>query len=152
MFKQEVLIKNVPFKKVIESFHNKDFVRYLIKFQPVEMVSWSGIKSGERAEFRFWFFGWREMSVVHKNYVSNKNQLSFEDHGEVLPFGLVDWKHEHIVKQVKDGILITDLVSFSGESLRLNSFIKIIMLFPIIIRRITYKMWFSRSIKQNKGI
>ena len=147
MFKQEVLIKNVPFKKVIESFHDKDFVRYLIKFQPVEMISWSGIKSGEKAEFRFWFFGWREMSVVHKNYVLNKNQLSFEDHGEVLPFGLVDWKHEHIVKQVKDGILITDLVSFSGESLRLNSFIKIIMLFPIIIRRITYKMWFNRLIK-----
>ena len=152
MFKQEVLIKNVPFKKVIESFHNKDFVRYLIKFQPVEMISWSGIKSGEKAKFRFWFFGWREMSVVHKNYVSNKNQLSFEDHGEVLPFGLVDWKHEHIVKQVKDGILITDLVSFSGGSLRLNSFTKIIMLFPIIIRRITYKMWFNRLIKKNKGI
>ena len=152
MFKQEVLIKNVPFKKVIESFHDKDFVRYLIKFQPVEMISWSGIKSGEKAKFRFWFFGWRDMSVVHKNYVSNKNQLSFEDHGEVLPFGLVDWKHEHIVKQVKEGILITDLVSFSGESLRINSFIKIIMLFPIIIRRITYKMWFNRLIKQNKGI
>ena len=147
MFKQEVLIRNVPFKKVIESFHDKDFVRYLIKFQPVEMISWSGIKSGERAEFRFWFFGWREMSVVHKNYVSNKNQLSFEDHGEVLPFGLVEWKHEHIVKQVKDGTLITDLVSFSGASLRINFFIKIIMLFPIIIRRITYKMWFNRSIK-----
>ena len=147
MFKQEVLIKNVPFIKVIESFHNKDFVRYLIKFQPVEMISWSGIKSGEKAEFRFWFFGWRGMSVVHKNYVLNKNQLSFEDHGEVLPFGLVDWKHEHIVKQVKDGILITDLVSFSGESLRLNPLIKIIMLFPIIIRRITYKMWFNRLIK-----
>ena len=152
MFKQEVLIKNVPFKKVIESFHDKDFVRYLIKFQPVEMISWTGIKSGKKAKFRFWFFGWREMSVVHKNYVSNKNQLSFEDHGEVLPFGLVNWKHEHVVKQVKDGILITDLVSFSGESLRLNSFIKIIMLFPIIIRRITYKMWFNRLIKQNKGI
>lgn len=146
MYKQEVLIRNVPFKKVIESFHDRDFVRYLIKFQPVEMISWSGIKSGEKAEFRFWFFGWREMSVVHKNYVSNKSQLSFEDHGEVLPFGLVDWKHEHIVKQVKDGILITDLVSFSGESLRLNSFIKIIMLFPIIIRRITYKMWFNRLV------
>ena len=147
MYKQEVLIKNVPTKKVIESFHDKDFVKYLIKFQPVEMISWNGIKSGEKAAFRFWFFGWREMSVVHKNYVLNKNQLSFEDHGEVLPFGLVDWKHEHIVKQVKDGILITDLVSFSGESLRLNSFIKVIMLFPILIRRITYKMWFNRLIK-----
>ena len=147
MFKQEVLIKNVPFKKVIESFHDKDFVRYLIKFQPVEMISWSGIKSGEKAEFRFWFFGWREMSVVHKNYVLNKNQLSFEDHGEVLPFGLVDWKHEHIVKQVKDGILITDLVSFSGKNSRLNPFTKLVMLFPIIIRRITYKMWFNQLIK-----
>ena len=147
MFKQEVLIKNVPLKKVLESFHDKDFVRYLIKFQPVEMISWSGIKSGEKAKFRFWFFGWREISVVHKNYVSNKNQLSFEDHGEVLPFGLVDWKHEHIVKQVKEGILITDLVSFSGESLRLHFFVKIIMLFPIVIRRITYKMWFNRLVK-----
>ena len=57
MFKQEVLIKNVPFIKVIESFHNKDFVRYLIKFQPVEMISWTGIKSGKKAKFRFWFLG-----------------------------------------------------------------------------------------------
>ena len=57
MFKQEVLIKNVPFKKVIESFHDKDFVRYLIKFQPVEMISWSGIKSGEKGRISvlvFW--------------------------------------------------------------------------------------------------
>ncbi len=147
MFKQEVLIKNVSIKKVIKSFHDKDFVKYLIKFQPVKIISWSGIKSGEKAEFRFWFFGWREMSVVHKNYVSSKNQLSFEDHGEVLPFGLVDWKHEHIVEQVKNGILITDLVSFSGKGSRLNLLIKLIMLFPIIIRRITYKMWFNRLIK-----
>jgi len=147
MFKQEVLIKNVPIKKVIESFHDKNFVKYLIKFQPVEMISWNGIKSGEEAKFRFWFFGWREMSVVHKNYVSNKNQLSFEDHGKVLPFGLVDWKHEHTVKQVKDGILITDLVSFSSKSSRLNPFIKLIMLSPIVIRRITYIMWFNQLIK-----
>ena len=79
MFKQEVLIKNVPFKKVIESFHDKDFVRYLIKFQPVEMISWTGIKSGKKAKFRFWFFGWREVSVVHKNYVSNKSSDWFHE-------------------------------------------------------------------------
>ena len=44
MFKQEVLIKNVPIKKVIESFHDKDFVKYLIKFQIEVMLLFSKLQ------------------------------------------------------------------------------------------------------------
>tara|TARA_B100001250_G_scaffold409200_1_gene433071 strand:- start:355 stop:822 length:468 start_codon:yes stop_codon:yes gene_type:complete len=141
MFKQEVLIKEVLPSEVIESFHNKDFVTFLIKFQPVKIMAWDGIKSGKLAEFKFWFFGWKKMNVIHKNYVLKSNHLSFEDHGSLLPFGLKNWKHKHIVEKVNEGTLITDLVSFNGGGIA-KIFIKPIMLFPIALRRITYKIWF----------
>jgi len=151
MFKQKVLIKKVLPAKVIESFHDKDFVSFLIKFQPVKIVVWNGIKNGKLAEFKFWFFGWKTMNVIHKNYVLKTNHLSFEDHGNLLPFGLKNWKHRHIIEKVNNGTLITDLVSFEGNSFK-NIFIKPIMLFPIVIRRITYKIWFYYFNKTDRSL
>ena len=151
MYKQEVLIKGVLPSKVIESFHNKDFVTFLIKFQPVKIIAWDGIKDGKLAEFKFWFFGWKKMNVIHKNYLLKSNYLSFEDHGSLLPFGLKKWKHKHIVEKVNEGTLITDLVSFDGNGFT-KIFVKPIMLFPIALRKMTYKIWFYHINKANRTI
>ncbi len=148
MFKQEVLIKKVLPSEVIKSFHSKNFVQFLIKFQPVKIIAWEGIKSGKLAKFKFWFFGWRKMNVIHKNYILKSDHLSFEDHGNLLPFGLKAWKHRHIVKKVNGGTLITDLIFFDDKGLK-NIIIKPIMLFPIALRKITYKIWFYYINKKN---
>jgi ligand-binding SRPBCC domain-containing protein len=82
------------------------------------------------------------MNVIHKNYQVTRNNLSFEDCGTQLPFGLSEWKHEHVVRPYRNGSIIEDNVTMDRSSLVKRVLIYPIMLFPIFIRRITYKIWF----------
>ncbi|MFL2997128.1 MAG: hypothetical protein ACJZ1Q_00045 [Candidatus Neomarinimicrobiota bacterium] len=149
LFKQKVHLKKINPFDVIESFHNRDFVDFLISFQPVKILKWTGIKNGESASFKFWFFGWKKMDVIHQNYQSKTDFLSFEDHGVGLPFGLTSWKHRHIVEKVQNGTLITDIIFFDESTTVKKFLIKPIMLFPIITRILSYKVWFYFI--KNKG-
>ena len=141
-FHQKTILKNIDSEDVIQCFHSKEFIKFLTAGQPVKIHEWSGIDNNKQAAFSFWFFGWRHMSVVHENYNCSKDYLSFEDIGIDLPFGLKSWKHNHIVKPYESGSVIIDKV-YIGEKKSLKTFfIYSIMLFPIIIRKITYKIWF----------
>lgn len=141
-FKQKVILNNIEPLDVIRSFHNHSFVEFLISGQPVKINSWKGIDDNKSASFSFWFFGWRTMNVTHENYQVSREKLHFEDHGTKLPFGLLKWKHEHIVKPHKNGSIIMDNVSMDKSTIRKKYLIFPIMIFPIFIRRFTYKIWF----------
>ncbi|GIS53797.1 hypothetical protein Ct9H90mP29_08390 [bacterium] len=67
-FEQKVLIRGVEPLDVIRCFHDRKFVEFLTALQPVKIKSWRGINDEMEASFSFWFFGWREIRVVHKNY------------------------------------------------------------------------------------
>jgi len=62
--------------------------------------------------------------------------------GLILPFGLKSWKHQHVVEPHKLGSIITDKVHIDNKENWKMFFIYPIMLFPVIIRKITYKIWF----------
>ena len=141
-FQQKVVLKNIQPLDVIRSFHDHSFVEFLISGQPVKINTWKGIDDNKKASFSFWFFGWRKMNVIHKNYRVTRNNLSFEDRGTQLPFGLSEWKHEHVVRPYGNGSVIEDNVTMDRSSLVKRVLIYPIMLFPIFIRRITYKIWF----------
>ena len=143
-FTQKTFIKNVDPMDVVRCFHSHKFIEFLTLGQPVKIESWKGIDNNKEASFLFWFFGWRKMSVVHKNYSLNREYLSFEDIGVTLPFGLKSWKHRHVVKPYKTGTLIIDQISLEEKNNNLKKYlIYPLMLFPIIIRKITYKIWFN---------
>ena len=142
-YTQKTLIKNVKPIDVVRCFHSYKFIQFLTLGQPVKIKSWIGIDNNKKATFSFWFFGWRKMSVVHENYSVSEENLSFDDKGLVLPFGLKNWRHQHIVQPHKSGALIIDKVFIDEENNFRKYFIYPIMLFPIIIRKITYKIWFN---------
>ena len=146
-YKQKVVINNISINDVIQSFHNYDFVKFLTLLQPVRINYWEGIKNDMKADFSFWFFGWKNIKVIHKNYNKTKEHLYFEDHGLKMPFHLSYWEHHHIIKQHKNGVIIIDKVKM--KSTNSNSLIYLIMLFPVIIRRVTYKIWFKIKTKDN---
>ena len=155
-FYQETILKNIKPLDVVRCFHSYKFIKFLTIGQPVKIESWSGIDSNKKASFSFWFFGWRKMSVVHENYSLSQDYLSFEDIGVILPFGLKGWRHQHVVKSHESGAIIIDKVFMDEEKKIKKYFIYPIMLFPIIIRRFTYKIWFNffegkewTSIKRN---
>ena len=141
-FEQKVIIRGVEPLDVIRCFHDRKFVEFLTALQPVKIKSWRGINDEMEASFSFWFFGWREIRVVHKNYRVTRNSLEFEDLGMKLPFGLSYWNHHHIVELHEEGTIIVDKVEMSHQSLVKRYFIIPIMLFPVFIRRFTYRIWF----------
>ena len=82
------------------------------------------------------------MSVVHENYKVSRGYLQFEDIGDKLPFGILNWKHKHIIKAHKEGALIIDEVWFEKDSKFLTIMLAPLMLFPVFIRKLTYRIWF----------
>ncbi len=142
-FTQKTIIRNVNPADVVRCFHSYDFIQFLILGQPVKIESWKGIDNNKEASFLFWFFGWRKMSVVHQNYTLSQDYLSFEDKGMVLPFGLTSWKHRHVVKPYESGALIIDQIYLEEKNILKKYLVYPLMLFPIIIRKITYKIWFN---------
>ena len=148
VYEQQVILKDVKAFDVIQSFHNRKFVDFLTALQPVKILNWDGIESGKEASFSFWFFGWRIMKVVHEGYETEDTYLHFIDKGLELPFGLDDWNHHHIVEARGDNVIISDRVQMHSDSRAKLYFIYPIMIFPILIRKITYKVWFYNKIKK----
>jgi hypothetical protein len=141
-FQQQVLLKNINPFDVIRSFHDLRFVEFLIAGQPIRINLWEGIDNNKKASFSFWFFGWKTMNVVHEKYLIGKDHLYFEDRGTELPFGLNLWQHKHTVKPYDNGTVIVDTVLMDDSTPIKKFWIYPIMIFPILIRRVTYKIWF----------
>ena len=141
-FQQQVLLKNINPLDVIRSFHDLRLVEFLIAGQPIRINLWEGIDNNKKASFSFWFFGWKTMNVVHEKYLIGKDHLYFEDRGTELPFGLNLWQHKHTVKPYDNGTVIVDTVLMDDSTPIKKFWIYPIMIFPILIRRVTYKIWF----------
>jgi hypothetical protein len=141
-FQQQVLLKNINPLDVIRSFHDLRLVEFLIAGQPIRINLWEGIDNNKKASFSFWFFGWKTMNVVHEKYLIGKDHLCFEDRGTELPFGLNLWQHKHTVKPYDNGTVIVDTVLMDDSTPIKKFWIYPIMIFPILIRRVTYKIWF----------
>jgi len=141
-FHQKVILNNVNPEDVIRSFHDYNFVQFLTFAQPVRIEKWDGIDSNKKASFSFWFFGWKRIVVIHKKYEVTKNELHFQDIGVQLPFDLFSWRHAHIVEPYGNGSVIIDDVVMDNSSILKKYFICPLMIFPVFIRRITYRIWF----------
>ena len=141
-YNQKVKIKNITFEKVSSAFHSIKIVKFLTGFQPVQIIEWSGIENGKIAYFKLWFFGWKNFKVKHESYMKSNNELFFIDRGIELPLGVKYWKHKHIIKRNAEGVIIQDLVSFSHANIFMEYLLFPILMFPIIIRKLFYKIYF----------
>ena len=148
-FCQKVILKNISPIDVVKSFHNRNFIQFLTIMQPIKINSWKGIEDGMQADFSFWFFGWKNMSVEHVNYDYGREHLYFEDIGVELPFGIDNWRHKHSIDFHHKGTIITDEVIFEHEDSIKEYLIYIIMYLSISLRKLTYRIWFYRINRKN---
>ena len=144
-YKQKVKIKNIDFEIVSKAFHSIDLVVFLTSFQPVKIVNWSGIESGVIAYFKLWFFGWKDFKVKHEEYKLSNKKLFFIDTGLKLPFGISFWKHIHIVEHHGKNTIIKDIVSYSHPNNFIGFLLFPMLMFPIIIRRLLYRLYFLKN-------
>tara|TARA_B110000263_G_scaffold119534_1_gene104065 strand:+ start:1141 stop:1581 length:441 start_codon:yes stop_codon:yes gene_type:complete len=144
-YNQKVRIKNTKFKNVSIAFHSIKLVKFLTNFQPVKIIEWSGIQNQKIAYFKLWLFGWKTFKVKHQEYKLNDNELSFIDKGVVLPLGIKSWEHKHIIKRDGNNTIIKDLVYFSHSNFYIGYLLFPILMFPIIIRILLYKIYFFKK-------
>tara|TARA_Y100000996_G_C22076432_1_gene459749 strand:- start:6 stop:443 length:438 start_codon:yes stop_codon:yes gene_type:complete len=143
-YNQKVLIKKNTSNTVIKAFHDIKFVKFLMLLQPIKIINWDGIENKKKAAFKLWLFGWRKFEVEHSNYKKSKNKLSFVDQGITLPLGICSWHHEHIVEEHKNGSLIIDKLNFNHTNKLIGYLIYPLLVFPIFIRHVLYKIYFLK--------
>ena len=59
-----------------------------------------------------------------------------------MPFGLLSWKHEHVVEPYGEGVVIIDNLEMEYSPNYKKYFIFLLMIFPVYIRQFTYRVWF----------
>ena len=144
-YNQKVLIKKQTTQKIIKAFHDIKFVKFLMLLQPIKIINWDGIENKRKASFYVWFFGWKKFEVEHSNYNISDNHLSFVDQGIKLPLGIKSWHHEHTVKKHHKGTIIIDKLNFSHSNQLTGFLIYPLLVFPIFIRNILYKIYFAKK-------
>ena len=146
-YRQTVKLKNTDFKTVIAAFHDINFVKFLTSLQPVKIIKWTGIKDGDIAYFKIWFFGWKNLFVTHKEYKKTDSSLSFIDFAEnSFPFGIITWNHTHEVRLENESVLIIDNVTFTHGNKFLGILVYPILIIPIIVRKFLYRLYFYRKL------
>ena len=145
LYKQTVKIKNRNIEKIIDSFHSKDFIKFLISYQPVKIIKWNGIENNLEAHLKFWLFKWHSFIVIHKNYKRTNNFLSFIDKGITLPLGITEWNHLHEVKFSNNKIIIKDNIEFKHRFYIFEFVLYPILIIPIIMRKFLYKIYFKKN-------
>jgi len=138
---QRVKINCSDIKTVKDEFNNLLFLKHLTKPLPVKIIEWDGTEDRAKAHLAFWFFGWRDFIVQHKNNVETKSEFSFIDEGKSLPFFLKKWRHKHGAYKTKDYITIKDEVFFTTKNTILDLTLFPVLVLPIIIRKVLYKTY-----------
>ena len=143
IYKQSVVI-NSDFNSVKNSFSELTFLQYLIKLQPVKLVRWDGIKTGDIAHMKIWFLGWKDFIVKHQFHKQNNIILSFTDSNLFLPLGLTFWNHYHEVNNNNNIVTIIDDIEFKHKFKIVEYILYLPMILPILMRKILYKTYFKK--------
>ena len=148
-YTQNVILNN-DFSIVKNSFQDIKFLQYLIRWQPVKLISWDGIKNNDKAHLKIWFLGWKDFKVIHKFNEESDIILSFTDIGNHLPLGLSHWEHHHIIKKKNTKVVVTDDLKFEHQYYLIGLLLYVPLIFPIFIRKFFYKIYFKKINNHDK--
>lgn len=104
------------YQKVMEGFDRNLFEKLLPKGAKVELKEFTGSKKGDRVHLQF-------ISPFKADWISDiiddgcdESKCWFVDKGVVVPFGLKNWEHHHIVEKLDDNSsVIIDDIRFNGK-------------------------------------
>tara|TARA_B100001250_G_scaffold249374_1_gene214357 strand:+ start:526 stop:981 length:456 start_codon:yes stop_codon:yes gene_type:complete len=147
---QRTILSNLNLNFVINAFQDIRFVKYLTRFLPIRIVIWEGIKTGDVAYFKLWFFGWKDFKVEHDLVDLNSDFLCFIDRGICLPFGLKFWEHKHIIRKLNNSIEIVDTMEIVHDNSFQGKFLYPVLIFPVMIRKILYRSYFNSIKNKNE--
>ncbi len=132
------------YKDIMRQFDRKLFEALKPSLADMEIVSFTGSKTGDKVHIRFNSPMKMEWISLITDHGENEKESFFIDEGVQLPFPLSYWKHKHIVQKITDTTsYIIDDMTFKGPN-----FIITWLLYPAIYigfypRKRIYKKYFS---------
>lgn len=131
--------------EVFESF-DLDLFRFLAPPSfAAEIRKFEGKNIGDLVEIYFKF-------PINSLWVSeitaleiNDNQAFFIDEGLQLPFGLVHWRHKHIIAKNGSKSIIIDVIEYRSKSKILDLLLYPFFLISFLPRKYLYKKYFNQQ-------
>ena len=133
------------YKDIMRQFDRKLFEALKPSLADMEVVSFTGSKTGDKVHIRFNSPIKTEWISLITDHGENEKESFFIDEGVQLPFPLSYWQHKHIVRKITNTTsYIIDDMTFKGPN-----FIISWLLYPAIYigfypRKKIYKKYFGR--------
>jgi ligand-binding SRPBCC domain-containing protein len=130
----------------MERFDRRLFEFLLPRAGKVEIVEFTGSKTGDRVHLRFlspFRIEWISDIVDHG---INDDEAFFIDKGIQLPPGISYWRHKHIVRRISENSsLIIDNISYKSNNILLTILIYPILFLSFLPRKKAYQKYFQTA-------
>lgn len=125
---------------------NKDMFYALTKNAPVKPLRYDGDYVGSEIHLKM-LFPWEDtwVSVITERK-EGANLCFFIDEGQKLPFNIIKWRHTHIIRKTKYGVIIEDDIYFKSANLILDYFWWISFIPQFLFRKRQYKNYLKKHL------
>ena len=135
-------------KDLVEVFNlfNEEMFLYLTKNAPVTSLRYDGDFVGAEIHLKMnipWKDDW--VSIITERNVG-VDVCFFVDEGKKLPFNILDWRHTHIVRKTKFGVIIEDDIYFKSTNWFFDLFWWTTFIPQFLIRKIQYKNYLKKKL------
>lgn len=139
----ETLVQ-ADFETVVAGFDQELFLALSPPLMPVKLNRFDGCKKGDEVHVHIPLAG-QWTSLITEDH-SKPTEFYFKDVGQILPFPLKQWEHQHFVKKNDKGTIIIDNIDYQSFNSIFN-----LLIFPFLwiifnYRQPVYKKFFKKHI------
>jgi ligand-binding SRPBCC domain-containing protein len=138
---------NKNYLEVFDAF-SKELFEYLAPKGQLNLLQFDGCHKGDLIKIQFLKpFKTIWISEITANGISADNAF-FIDEGVTLPFGLKEWRHQHIITKTGEGsCVINDFIEYKGQNKLITLFHFIPLYLSFYQRKAKYKSYFELKLK-----
>lgn len=127
---------------VFARFDQKLFEALSPPLMPVKVLRFDGCEVGHEIHLALPVGEW--ISLISERGVGEAESF-FVDEGRKLPFPFVYWRHKHIVRGAKEGVLLIDAIEYKTKSPVLDILVKPVLWAMFKARHPVYRRYFQEK-------
>lgn len=124
---------------VFARFDQKLFEALSPPLMPVRVLRFDGCEVGHEIHLSLPVGEW--ISLITERVVGDSESF-FVDEGKKLPFPFVYWRHQHIVRGAKEGVILIDAIEYKTKSPLLDILVRPVLWMMFKARHPVYRRYF----------
>ena len=127
---------------VFSQFDQKLFEALSPPLMPAKVLRFDGCEVGHEIHLTLPVGEW--ISLITERVVGETESF-FIDEGKKLPFPFVYWRHQHIVRGTKEGVLLIDAIEYKTKSAVLDILVRPVLWIMFKARHPVYRRFFQEN-------